>query len=251
MAHSRVHQPEQRSSFSRSPILSRRNSESFRSPHETILSDLNAHVIAPEPLSVSIEAAQHVDEICADPIQVPEQHEPSTVNPSSESSSKKPPNHRTDKPQPILRYRRRAFYLLVFYLPFLIIPWILTCVLAVRPLDAPSYVNQGEGLSGKTLLSIYSSISAIRVLNSIAGLATIPVVSALLAQAAVVYCQRRKHNQSLNLGQTFALADRGWWDIQILWGALGWNKEGNGSRFIWFAALLMVISRYIPTSASG
>jgi len=116
-------------------------------------------------------------------------------------------------------------------------------VLSVRPFNKPSYIIQWGGMSPQELLSIYAWIGAIKVLNSIAGVVTIPIISTLLAQAAVVYCQRRKAVQSLNIRQVFALADRGWSDITILWGSWGSNQLGTSSHFLWFAALLIVISK--------
>lgn len=91
--------------------------------------------------------------------------------------------------------------------------------------------------------SMLSWVAAIRTLNSIASVATIPVTSALLAQAAVVYIQRRKAQQKLNMSQTFSLADRGWADIAILNEA---RRTGSplGSRFLWLGMALIVLSGY-------
>ncbi|KAI9731061.1 MAG: hypothetical protein M1818_007918 [Claussenomyces sp. TS43310] len=80
----------------------------------------------------------------------------------------------------------------------------------------------------------------VRVLNAIASVLTIPVVSAVLAHGAVVYAQRRKAQQAVSLRQVFALADRAWSDVLMLWDAI-W-KDGTSSPYIWFAAGLLALS---------
>lgn len=109
-----------------------------------------------------------------------------------------------------------------------------------RPPHLSSYYDQ-TGRYGANLWSIMLFWTAlVRVLNAIGSLATVPVISALLAQGAVVYCQRRNIKQRLNLRQTFALADRGWADIEILWDPLPW-RHSSGSMFLWLAAGLLFV----------
>ncbi|KAL5042433.1 hypothetical protein BDW71DRAFT_200563 [Aspergillus fruticulosus] len=148
-----------------------------------------------------------------------------------------------------LRYRKQAIYLLIFYVPLLVIPWILTCILAGQPaLNGSNGTNNGvryfpqTGLSPNGVLSILSWVAAARTLSSIAGVATIPVVSALLAQAAVVYTQKRKMDQKLSMRQTFVLADRRWSDITVLFEAGRTKGKGMGSRFLWLGMGLVCIS---------
>lgn len=142
-----------------------------------------------------------------------------------------------------LEYRKKSVVLVALYVPILVLPWILTCVLAVRPLGAVSYLNQRQGLTLKQLDQIELVNDVSRVLNAIAAVATIPLVSALLAQAAVVYTQRHKQHQRLNLVQVFALADKGWSDLRVLWRALH-GRGGPNSRFLWLGVLLISISKY-------
>ncbi|KAH7096076.1 hypothetical protein FB567DRAFT_48529 [Paraphoma chrysanthemicola] len=52
-----------------------------------------------------------------------------------------------------LRHRTRALWLLVLYFPFLVVPWVLTCILSRRPVIARSYVNQ-QGFSKADIISI-------------------------------------------------------------------------------------------------
>jgi hypothetical protein len=77
------------------------------------------------------------------------------------------------------------------------------------------------------------------VLNSISAGLVVPVVGTIIAQAAVVFTQRRKPKQELNLVQLFALADRGWGSIPTLWSA---RTTGASSSFLWVAALMTMIS---------
>ncbi|KAJ6450164.1 hypothetical protein C8R45DRAFT_1224178 [Mycena sanguinolenta] len=139
----------------------------------------------------------------------------------------------------LLIYRKTCLWLLAVYLPTLIVPWVLICVLDVRPLNAPSYNDQSGSIPPSGLLTIYFVVGLIRVLNSISGVLVVPVVGTIIAQAAVVFSQRRGPKQNLNLIQLFALADRGWGSIPTLWSA---RSTGASSSFLWVAALMTMIS---------
>ncbi|KAJ5541954.1 hypothetical protein N7461_007957 [Penicillium sp. DV-2018c] len=148
------------------------------------------------------------------------------------------------QPTLALRYRKRAIYLLLIYVPLLVLPWIFTCLLAGPP--APNGASGKRffpqyGLSAHGTLSLASWVAAVRTLNSIANVLTVPVISALLAQAAVVYTQKRKAEQKLTLRQMFALADRRWSDATVVVEAARTMGTGIGSRFLWLGMLLVVI----------
>lgn len=70
-----------------------------------------------------------------------------------------------------LRYRTRALWLLGLYILLIVIPWVLTCVLAHRPLNSGSYMRQ-RGFLEREALSMRNWYTAVDVLNSIAGLIT-------------------------------------------------------------------------------
>jgi len=70
-----------------------------------------------------------------------------------------------------LRYRTRAFWLLGFYVLLIVVPWVLTCVLAHRPVNASSYVRQ-QGFHDNEVSNMRNWNTAVGVLNSIAGLIT-------------------------------------------------------------------------------
>lgn len=160
-----------------------------------------------------------------------------------------PRTHATETPT--LCYRHRALWVLALYIPMLVIPWALTCVLAYHPLDLPSYIQ--TDFTESKLATQRRIVNALAVLNSLVSVVTIPLVSALVAQAAVVYTQRRRKNQTISVSQTFALADCGWSAPSVLYEAWPpWKtrttgngektrQSGSGSGFLWLAALFVFI----------
>lgn len=145
---------------------------------------------------------------------------------------------------PHLRYRRRTLYLLAFYLPVLVFPWVLTCITMYRPLSHPSYIDQQLGITTRDVETMKGVAILVNVLGKIASTLAMPVVSALLSQAAVVYVGNRRAEQSrwLNVRQLFALADRGWSDFPILWAAL--RDKTISSKFLWMGAGLVCIGEW-------
>ncbi|KAJ7884130.1 hypothetical protein B0H14DRAFT_2564517 [Mycena olivaceomarginata] len=111
------------------------------------------------------------------------------------------------------------------------------------PLNAPSYNDQSGSIPLSGLLAIYIVVSVVHVLNSISGVLVVPVVGTIIAQAAVVFAQRRRPKQNLSLVQLFALTDRGWGSIPTLWNA---HSTGKSSSFLWVAALMTMISTVPP-----
>jgi hypothetical protein len=137
-----------------------------------------------------------------------------------------------------LKHRPRAFWLLALYIPLITLPWVLTCILAQRPINATSYINH-KGFSDADIRSFRNWKNSVDVLNSIAGLVTIPFLSALLAQAAVVFCQRTHPGQFLGLQDLFALADRSWTNIAALWRCV-FSQPGKGvSGTKWAGSFLL------------
>ncbi|USP75253.1 hypothetical protein yc1106_02527 [Curvularia clavata] len=152
---------------------------------------------------------------------------------------------------PTLCYRHRALWVLALYVPILVVPWALTCVLAYHPLDLPSYIQ--TDFTESNVSTQRCIVNALAVLNSLVSVVTIPLVSALVAQAAVVYTQRRRKNQTISISQTFALADGGWsnpsvlyeawppWKIRTTGNGAKARQSGSGSGFLWLAALFVFI----------
>jgi hypothetical protein len=104
-----------------------------------------------------------------------------------------------------LRYRRRAIWLLGVYIPLLVVPWILTCILLHRPIGTSDYYDQ-SGIHESLLTVQRRLMNALSVIFAITGLVTAPIISAILSEAAVVYTQKRREGQNVSIRQLFALA---------------------------------------------
>lgn len=152
-----------------------------------------------------------------------------------------PPNSKVPQTatacRPPLRYHKTSIWLLVLYLPTLIVPWVLTCVLDRRPLGHSTYWDQTG--NGPTTDVNVVPILFIQLLSSLNSVLVIPIISTLLAHAAVVYAMRRAPDQKLDMLQLFVLADKKWTDITTLWSA---RTNGKESRFLWHAALLVLVA---------
>lgn len=154
-----------------------------------------------------------------------------------------PANLRIDsKPaEPVLRYRKTPFWLLVGYLITLILPWVFVCVLDARPLSSSSYHDQRSSVSPGDYESYRGLLAFLRALSSISGVLTIPVTTAILGYAVVTHAQKRHGGQKLSVAQLFALSDRGWADIKVLWRA---HSAGGSSALLWLGTLLILIGAY-------
>ena len=153
-----------------------------------------------------------------------------------------------------LRYRYRALWLLGLYVPLLVVPWVLTCVLVYHPVDLPAYYDQ-SGLPVNSLRFHRRLTNALAVLYAITGLVTVPIISAILSQAAVVYTQKRRMTQSISMRQLVALADREWSSLAILkdawpaWGSHSGRRADASNRFLWLAALFLLICKSFSFNA--
>ncbi|KAF2826191.1 hypothetical protein CC86DRAFT_293228 [Ophiobolus disseminans] len=128
--------------------------------------------------------------------------------------------------------------MLVLYSLLVIVPWILTLILAQRPIGAESYIYQ-KGFSESNIRIIRNWKVAVDVLNSIAGLITIPFLSALLAQAAVVFCQRGQAEEFLRLPDLFVLSDRGWTHPHAVWASIWSRKKQTVTGTKWTGSFLI------------
>lgn len=134
------------------------------------------------------------------------------------------------KYQSLIRYRKSAAFVLIFYVFFLVLTWVLTCITSYRPLSASSYSNK-YGLRRADIAKIRNWQIALDVPNSVATLITIPVLSALLAQAAIIFSQRRHANQFLSFHDLCRLADRKWTSAFALWDSVRpYSKKSSTIR---------------------
>ncbi|KAK0610699.1 hypothetical protein B0T17DRAFT_629245 [Bombardia bombarda] len=92
-----------------------------------------------------------------------------------------PPNGTRQPVRSALQYRRGSIWLSLFYLPLLVIPWIITCVLMFRPVGLPSYINQVGGYYVQDVAGMGWWFNAIDTISKIAGVIAVPIASALLA----------------------------------------------------------------------
>jgi hypothetical protein len=145
-----------------------------------------------------------------------------------------------------LQRRPRALLLIAFYIPLLVIPWTLTCIMIHRPLRLPQYIKYRCRFAEADFDQNEQAQTWVDVLNSIRAIVTIPLVGAVLAQTVVVYTQRKRKSQKLQLYETFTLADRSWSDPLVVIKSMTW-KQGNkllitGAAIVllckWFSKLI-------------
>lgn len=149
------------------------------------------------------------------------------------------------RPQDALS-RQSVFPLLlgVLYLVLLLAPWVLTCVLAQNP-NMLGWSSKHDVHSPTSKFYVdYSVVTAIEVLDAVAVVVSLPVLSALLARAAVVFSQRRNKKrgapQKLTVRQLFALADRGWWNL------LSVLDEATSSLLLVLGWFLLLVAFLLP-----
>lgn len=148
-----------------------------------------------------------------------------------------------------LKHHYPAIWLIIIYIPLVIVPWTTTVILTYRPISKSTYYYL-EGFDLDEYKRMQSWVTAIDVLNSIASLLAVPVVSFVIAQTAVVFSQKRAPARQLSVRDIFALADRAWTDISVLFKLM--NAKGHGSRafngFITLASGLLLISESLILS---
>lgn len=140
---------------------------------------------------------------------------------------------------PTLRFRRKSLWILAIYLVLLVVPWIIDTVLTYKPY---SY-HQRFGLSADNMINSEEWLLAALVIAKIQTLVAIPIVSTLLAQAAVVYSQRTTSEKQLSVRQLLVLADRAWGGVPGFWKA---RHRGVGSRLVMLGGLLILLVAVQP-----
>lgn len=128
--------------------------------------------------------------------------------------------------------------LAVFYIALLIVPWALTCKIASQPSFIIHIYDWGWEYDVQ-----HGWVIAINVLNSLAAVLSLPILSALLARAAVVFSQRRKPGQTLSLRQLFALADRDWYNFFKVMSPAGSSALLRLGFLVLFIAILLPLVR--------
>ncbi|KAF4450603.1 hypothetical protein F53441_6264 [Fusarium austroafricanum] len=166
------------------------------------------------------------------------------------------PNRELDRPQQlsslakdqqVLRYRRRSLWIFIVYLPILVVPWVITCILMNRPINKSSYTDPAGSITPRDVYLWNRWRIASRTLTAITGVIGIPIVSCLLAHGAVVYSQRRSAGQKLSVLQLFSLADRKWLNPGYLLMPHVQAKSWGGSLYLLLATLLIILTAVQPS----
>jgi hypothetical protein len=125
----------------------------------------------------------------------------------------------------------------------LVVPWVIICLLGSRPIgtSATSWAVVNGTIGEDDFAKPQRWFRAMSVLNTVAALLTVPVISVVLSHAAVVVIQRHPHRK-LNALEMLTLVDAPWlrfWPVQqkhwlfhtgfglvFLGKELGWIRKG-------------------------
>ncbi|ROV93674.1 hypothetical protein VPNG_08857 [Cytospora leucostoma] len=168
-------------------------------------------------------------------------HSDGSYAPSQATEASKP-SPENDRTRARMRYNRSSLWVSSLFAIILVLPWLIDCVLMSRLLSESAH-HQRAGLSSSHLLTVFDWKVASTVLSKVQAVLAVPVISGLLAQAAVVYSQRRSPDQKLSIRQLMALADRSWAGIPGYWRA---RRGDVGSRLVWVGGVLILFAAVQP-----
>ncbi|KAK1967095.1 hypothetical protein LY78DRAFT_577074 [Colletotrichum sublineola] len=131
-----------------------------------------------------------------------------------------------------LRYARRPIYILAAYLFLLVVPWLCVCVVNRRTTSDPWGIIMQDDLD-----SYRRWLNAASFLGTLAAVASLPCVAALLAYGAVVFSQRRSKQQSLTVRQLLAISDLKW---------RAFVSRGESSSYLVLATGLLMLAAVQP-----
>lgn len=161
---------------------------------------------APESLPEHEDTHQHVE--------VPSYEERHNTQDVPPSYQRRDPANTT-----VLRANFFIWIPTAIYVAIVVWSWAMICIIAREP---PLTFN-------KDLRT--RQYYAARVLQSVASVATIPIISAVCACAAAIYVQNQRNEHSLSLRQVMALADREWMNPLCLIPLLS-KRFGSGFLFL-------------------
>lgn len=142
-----------------------------------------------------------------------------------------------------------TLFLVSIYGSLAALSWTIICVLAYKPVNARTYSFSNRiGWQDEDVYRKNEDVyRAMRVIQALVGLLTIPVTSAACSCAAVAYVQHNKHSFGMSMRQTIALADRGWMDpttiVRLFTSPRAFRKIG--SVFLLLALALNIIGGII------
>lgn len=176
-----------------------------------------------------------------------------------------PEQHEDDQPAtPSARLHRSGYilFLVLLYIFLALFSWIVICYLSFRPITTDRYGlwlwdrwnNEYPWARFDNMHSLYTQnerwYHAARVIQSIVGVLTIPLTSAVCSCAAVVFIQRRQARGRLRIRQVITLADKGWTDLRtyaktVLFFAADGEQRRYGSSFLLLAMFATVLGSVI------
>lgn len=168
------------------------------------------------------------------------------------------------RPSVTLRSSSWTLLLALLYATLAIFAWTILCILPFRPITTAHYCKHDttsrelENLSVTFLDTLTSPrdnpralfdrnedwLRTVHVIQSVLGIVTIPLTSAVCSKAAVVYIQNvRKRGKDLSLRKTIALASRGWTDPEIYVRLCKGGNRRYGSSLLLFAIFLNILGK--------
>jgi hypothetical protein len=144
--------------------------------------------------------------------------------------------------------------LVISYATLAIFAWTVTCILSFRPVVGPKqygFIYDPEDYEFLFLPGVQQSYvrnenwyRAARVIQSIVGVLTIPLTSAVFSSAAVIYVQQHRKTPGLTIRKLMTLADRGWVGPSTLGRTFtSWNR--HGTSFLLVAIIVTIVGGII------
>ncbi|PHH73900.1 hypothetical protein CDD82_5223 [Ophiocordyceps australis] len=149
-----------------------------------------------------------------------------------------------NEPSSVLHTSSLIVLLASCYAAAAVFAWVIICISTTRPIFAHGY--QYKVTSRLNTPEIYAKserlVKTARVVGTIVSVITIPLTSAVCAQAAVVFLQQpRRGGKSPTLRQTMALADKSWNDPLLIFKLVAGQWSKYGSRFLAAAIVLNIL----------
>lgn len=128
----------------------------------------------------------------------------------------------------------------IIYLSFLIVPWVLTCLVALNPHVLFKYNRNNRYEPDEAYSLNYTILTAIEILNTLALVVSLPFLNFLLSRAVICFSQRRDERQKLTVAQLFGLADQGWWNPFLIF------RRAKTSVLLVFGWILLALALAMP-----
>lgn len=147
--------------------------------------------------------------------------------------------------QALTRQSSVPLFLAIAYLLLLVIPWVLTYRAVENPHILVNYDSDYEYHPSRAYSLNYTVPNAIDILNTLALVVSLPVLSFLLSRAAIVFSQLRPGKRDLTVRQLFGLADQSWWNPICVF------EKGQTSVLLVFGLVLLVLALITPLIRSS